>query len=907
MKNNKKLCLAILSLLLLIGNASLAAKEKKYVLSSPDGTLKVEISAGNELVYQVMHGNDTILSHSNIALVLEDGTIVGRTPRITGERRKKIKDNIESPFYRFKEFVATGNELDLKLKGGFGIIFRAYNEGVAYRFYTTQSSDIIIKEEQAEFNFKEDYTAYLPYTTNDKKPMAMAYQNVYDITPLSKAQPKLAFLPVTVDCGSVKLTLLESDLEAYPGMFVQSQQGKYGLKGVFAPYPAKTDFYPWRKQEYVTETTDFISRSRGSRSYPWRVLAITEKDTDMPVNNLVYALASPNRIGDTSWIKTGKVAWDWWNDWNLKGVPFKAGINMDTYKYYIDFASRNGLEFIVLDEGWYAPKSGDMLTVIPELDLPELIAYGKSKGVEIVLWTVFNVLDSQLEAACKKYADMGIKGFKVDFLDRDDQTAVEMVYRIAEMTARYKLTLDLHGIYKPTGINRTYPHIINFESVFGMEEVKWTDIKNNMPLYDVTFPYIRMMAGPVDYTPGAMRNATKADWRAMYYTPASMGTRCHQLAAYIVHDSPFTMLCDAPTNYLNEQECVDFIASLPVEVDSTFIASGELGKYIVTVRKKDVNWYIGGMTNWDERDVQLDFSFLPEGVSYTAVLFKDGVNANKQAEDYRKETICINKDSRLTLHLASGGGFAMKLELCPVHGQVTGIPEGKNIPSFYQKYIETEGLYVTSSGKVSDEALLKACDIISLMLAKRPDVKAHMVKKGCHVMIIGKDEETCDLPEFAHICNCEDSIKYWNWRARGFGGAPEDEFSSSCGEENLLALPQDKYVGENILIHEFAHLIHTVGIVGVEPDFNERLEALRQNAIRKGLWEKTYAVSNKEEYFAECVQSFFNCNRYAEPANGVHNWVNRRTKLKTYDPDMYRLLQEYFYEIEIPIHNVVHE
>lgn len=907
MKNNKKLCLAILSLLLLIGNASFAAKEKKYVLSSPDGTLKVEISAGNELAYQVMHGNDTILSHSNIGLVLENGTIVGKTPRITGERRRKIKDNIESPFYRFKEFVATGNELDLKLKGGFGIIFRAYNEGVAYRFYTTQSSDIIIKEEQAEFNFKEDYTAYLPYTTNDKKPMAMAYQNVYDITPLSKAQPKLAFLPVTVDCGSVKLTLLESDLEAYPGMFVQSQQGKYGLKGVFAPYPAKTDFYPWRKQEYVTETTDFISRSRGSRSYPWRVLAITEKDTDMPVNNLVYALASPNRIGDTSWIKTGKVAWDWWNDWNLKGVPFKAGINMDTYKYYIDFASRNGLEFIVLDEGWYAPKSGDMLTVIPELDLPELIVYGKSKGVEIVLWTVFNVLDSQLEAACKKYADMGIKGFKVDFLDRDDQTAVEMVYRIAEMTARYKLTLDLHGIYKPTGINRTYPHIINFESVFGMEEVKWTDIKNNMPLYDVTFPYIRMMAGPVDYTPGVMRNATKADWRAMYYTPASMGTRCHQLAAYIVHDSPFTMLCDAPTNYLNEQECVDFIASLPVEVDSTFIASGELGKYIVTVRKKDVNWYIGGMTNWDERDVQLDFSFLPEGMSYTAVLFKDGVNANKQAEDYRKETIRIDKDSRLTLHLASGGGFAMKLELCPVHGQVTGIPEGKNIPSFYQKYIETEGLYVTSSGKVSDEALLKACDIISLMLAKRPDVKAHMVKKGCHVMVIGKDEETCDLPEFAHICNCEDSIKYWNWRARGFGGAPEDEFSSSCGEENLLALPQDKYVGENILIHEFAHLIHTVGIVGVEPDFNERLEALRQNAIRKGLWEKTYAVSNKEEYFAECVQSFFNCNRYAEPANGVHNWVNRRTKLKTYDPDMYRLLQEYFYEIEIPIHNVVHE
>lgn len=907
MKNNRTLGLAILSLLLFIGNAPLAAKVKNYTLSSPDGGLKVEISTGDGLSYRIMHENDTILSHSNIGLVLADGTLVGKSSRVTRERRKKIEDKVESPFYRFKEFVAACNELDLKLQDGFGVTFRAYDDGVAYRFYTTVASEVTVKDEMAEFNFPQDYTAYLPYTTNDKKPMAMAFQNVYDITPLSKAQPKLAFLPVTVDCGSVKLTLLESDLEAYPGMFVQSQQGKYGLKGVFAPYPAKTDFYPWRKQEYVTETTDFISRSRGSRSYPWRVLAITEKDTDMPVNNLVYALASPNRIGDTSWIKTGKVAWDWWNDWNLKGVPFKAGINMDTYKYYIDFASRNGLEFIVLDEGWYDPKSGDMLTVIPELDLPELIVYGKSKGVEIVLWTVFNVLDSQLEAACKKYADMGIKGFKVDFLDRDDQTAVEMVYRIAEMTARYKLTLDLHGIYKPTGINRTYPHIINFESVFGMEEVKWTDIKNNMPLYDVTFPYIRMMAGPVDYTPGAMRNATKADWRAMYYTPASMGTRCHQLAAYIVHDSPFTMLCDAPTNYLNEQECVDFITSLPVETDSTFIASGELGKYIVTVRKKDVNWYVGGMTNWDRRDVELDFSFLPEGVRYTATLFVDGINADKQAEDYRMEKRIVDRESRMKLHLASGGGFAMKLELCPLRGRVTAVPEGKGIPSFYKKYIETEGLYVTSSERVSDEALLKACDIISLMLAKRPDVKTHMVKRGCHVMVIGKDEETCDLPEFAHICNCEDSIKYWNWRARGFGGAPEDELSSSCGEENLLALPQDKYVGENILIHEFAHLIHTVGIVGVEPGFNDRLETLRQNAIRKGLWKDTYAVSNKEEYFAECVQSFFNCNRYADPANGVHNWVNRRAKLKSYDPDMYRLLQEYFYEIEIPINNIVHK
>lgn len=650
----------IITLLLIVGlPLTIHAAEKKYELASPNGKIKVEVTAGNSLSYEISYENSVILSNSTIDLFLPQGISIGKGVRINSAQRKKIVDKVESPFYRFSEFVAGCNELTLKFKGGFGVIFRAYDEGVAYRFFTNQKKEVIIENEVAELNFPNDFTAYLPYSTNDKKPMAMAFQNIYDVTPLSKAQDKLAFLPVTVDCGKAKITVLESDLEAYPGMFVKAEGTS--LKGVFAPYPTKTDFYPWRVQEYVTETADFIAKIDGKRNLPWRVLAITEKDTDMPTNNLVYALASPNRIGDTSWIKTGKVAWDWWNDWNLKGVPFKAGINMDTYKYYIDFASKNGIEFIVLDEGWYNPKSGDMLTVIPELDLAELIAYGKQKNVDIVLWTVFNVLDKQLEAACQKYSEMGIKGFKVDFLDRDDQTAVEMVYRIAEATAKHKLTLDLHGIYKPTGINRTYPNIINFEGVFGMEEVKWTDIKNNMPLYDVTFPYIRMMAGPVDYTPGAMRNATKADWKAMYYTPQSMGTRCHQLATYIIHDSPFTMLCDAPTNYIGEEECVDFITSIPVEVDSTFIASGKLGEHIVTVRKVGENWYVGGMTNWDERDVTLDFSFLPADNTYEATLFIDGINANKNAEDYVKKVMTVKKGDSQKIHMASGGGFALKL------------------------------------------------------------------------------------------------------------------------------------------------------------------------------------------------------------------------------------------------------
>ena len=639
---------------------NIQAAEKTYNLTSPDGKLKVEVFAGQGLSYQVSYDNAIVLSKSNIDIILSKRVSIGMDSRVMRVQRKKIEEMVESPFYRFKEFVAACNELNLKLKNGFGVVFRAYNDGVAYRFYTTRKDEVIIENEVAEFNFPEDYTAYLPYSTNDEKPMAMAYQNIYDVTPLSKAKDKLAFLPVTVDCGKVKLTVLESDLEAYPGMFVQAKGTS--LQGTFAPYPTKTDFYPWRVQEYVTETADFIAKTTGARNYPWRVLAVTTDDRQMPVNNLVYALASPNRIGDYSWVKTGKVAWDWWNDWNLKGVPFQAGINMDTYKYYIDFASQNGIEFVVLDEGWYNPKSGDMLTVIPDLNLEELIAYGKQKKVDIILWTVFNVLDKQLEAACKKYSEMGIKGFKVDFLDRDDQTAVEMVYRIAEATAKHKLTLDLHGIYKPTGINRTYPNIINFESVFGMEEVKWTEIENNMPLYDVTFPYIRMMAGPVDYTPGAMSNRSKADWKAMYSSPMSMGTRCHQLATYIVHDSPLTMLCDAPTNYKGEEECVEFITSIPVEVDATFIADGKLGEYIVTVRQKDADWYIGGMTNWDERDIVLDFSFLPEGKSYQATVFTDGINANKNAEDYQASSYTVDHTKKLNIHMASGGGFAIRLK-----------------------------------------------------------------------------------------------------------------------------------------------------------------------------------------------------------------------------------------------------
>lgn len=656
----QKSLLTLVSLLALsLGNV-LNAKE--YVVSSPDKAIQMKLVVEEDISYDVMYHGKTLMKQNQIALELSNG-VLGQSPVVKKVKQKAFQEHVDCFNYRCPSFDVSYNEMYVTFKGDYALVFRVYNDGVAYRWETKMKEDIVVRNEQADFNWAEDYVVYLPFTTSKKDPYAMAFQNIYAVSKISEADnSKVAFLPVTADCGDgVKVTILESDLENYPGMFVLAGPKARALKADFAEYPEEYAVHSTHAMKYVTKRSDDIAHCQGTRSFPWRIMAITSDDTQMPVNNLVYALASPNRIGDYSWVKSGKVAWDWWNDWGIWNVDFKAGINMDTYKYYIDFAAENQIGYVVLDEGWYNPKSGDMLTVIPELNLEELIAYGKSKGVDLILWTVFNVLDDQLEEACKKYSEMGISGFKVDFLDRDDQTGVEMVYRIAEMTAKYHLTLDLHGIYKPTGLNRTFPNIINFESVFGMEEMKWSTVEKDMMEYDVTMPFIRMMCGPIDYTPGAMRNATKKDFQPIYYNPMSQGTRCHQLATYIVHDSPLTMLADNPTIYRQEQPCVDFICSVPnTGIDETRVLQGKMGEYIVTARRVGKNWYVGGLTDWNARTVKLDLSFLGEG-NYEAVLFSDGVNAGKQAADYKKTEQTVERSSSLQIDLAPGGGFALSL------------------------------------------------------------------------------------------------------------------------------------------------------------------------------------------------------------------------------------------------------
>ena len=678
----------ITTIALALASVMSSAQQGQPSVTSPDGSIRVYLNtSGKTLSYTVTDGSASSPSYYAI-----DNSISLTMPGIeqgkySVSKPKLVSEHFEAPLYKQTSFSDSYNQVILRNKNGINIEFRAYNSGVAYRFFTTfaPSKSWVVTEETAEFNFSADHTAYLPYSTNEKAPKAMAFQATYDVAPLSATRNLEAFLPATVDCGTAKVTILETDVIDYPGMFVLPNQApsgeskaSYGLKADFAHFPKTFDYYPWRKQKYVTSSEDYIAKGSGSRHFPWRILAITRDDCDMPTNTLAYQLASPSRIkGDTSWIRPGKVAWDWWNDWGISNVDFKAGINQRTYQHYIDFASRHHLEYIILDEGWYTPQSGDMLTVIPELDLPALVRYGEQRGVGIILWTVFNVLDSQLEEACKKYADMGIKGFKVDFLDRSDQEGMQMIYRIAERCAAHHLVLDYHGIFAPQGINRTYPNVINFEAVFGMEETKWTtraevtrggkttsEPSKDMPLYDVTFPFIRGMAGYVDFTPGGMRNATKADFQPVYNNPMTMGTRCHQLAHYIVHDSPLTMLADAPTAYEREPKCTSFIASLPTVYDEMRVIGGRMGEYIIVARRKGNNWYVAGETNWDAREVTIDPSFLPDG-TYDVTAFTDGINADKAATDFSSFTFTISKaqllNQELKVRMASGGGFAASL------------------------------------------------------------------------------------------------------------------------------------------------------------------------------------------------------------------------------------------------------
>jgi len=627
--------------------------DSNYTLRSPDNRIEVQIHSADRITYDISLNGKPLLKDSSLSIDVDHKTL-GTSPKVKSTKENSV-DKILEPVVRqkFAKIREHYNELRIEFDGTYAVTFRAYPEGVAYRIETSLSQDQVkIYNEEATFRFAGDYTAYYPneesfMSHNERKYLLHSLKEI-DVT-------ALATLPAVVNAdGGVKVAIAESDVEEYPGLWLHGTSAN-GLAATFPPYPLKEHLERDRDLK-VTESANYIAITKGTRTFPWRVLGIVEKDGDLLTNQIVWLLEKPSQVQDASWIKPGKVAWDWWNANNVYGVDFKAGINTQTYKYYIDFASKYGIDYIILDEGWY--KLGNVLDVVPDINVQELCDYGKQKHVGVILWVVWKTLDDQLIPALDQYQKWGVKGIKVDFMQRSDQPLIDYYHRVSRETAKRHMLVDFHGDQKPASMTRTWPNLISTEGVRGMEWSKWS--ADSEPAHNITLPFTRMFLGPMDYTPGAMLNATKKNFAPIFDRPMALGTRCHQLGMYVVFESPLQMLSDSPSNYYRETDAMEFLGPVPSVWDETKVLDARIAEYVVVARRSGKDWYIGAMTDWTPRELQIDLSFLPDG-NFTMLSFEDGVNADRMASDYKKSTTKVTKSTKLTLKLAPGGGFAARI------------------------------------------------------------------------------------------------------------------------------------------------------------------------------------------------------------------------------------------------------
>ena len=628
--------------------------QSSYDLKSPDNRIEVRIRTSGQLRYDVLLRGNALLENATLSLDVEHKKL-GVQPKVTSAKPRSY-DQVVEPVVRqkFAKIRDHYNELRLTMDGGYAVVFRAYNEGVAYRFETTlPDKQVKVYAEDADFNFPSNDVVYYPqedtfYSHNERKYLP---QKLSEIAPMF-----IATLPAVVDVGNgAKLAIAESDLSDYPGLWLRGGAPQFALHATFPPYPLKEQQTSDRDNK-VVEAADYIAVTSGTRTFPWRVLGIADHDGDLITNQLVYLLESPSKVQDTSWIKPGKVSWDWWNDWNIDGVDFHAGINTRTYEYYVDFAAKYGLPYIILDDGWY--KLGDLLTVTPDLNMEELVSYARQKNVGLILWASWKTLDDQLIPALDQFEKWGIKGIKVDFMQRSDQIMINYFDRVCREAAKRHMLVDFHGDQKPATMTRTWPNLINTEGVRGMEWSKWS--WESEPAHNVSLPFTRMFLGPLDFTPGAMRNATKQTFAPIMSQPMAMGTRCQQLAMYVIYEAPLQMLSDSPSNYMREPEAMQFLSVVPTVWDETRVLDAKMSEYVLLARRNGSDWYVGAMTNWTPRDLEVDFSFLPDG-SFTLDSYEDGVNADRNASDYKKATRQVNKSTKLKIHLAPGGGWAARV------------------------------------------------------------------------------------------------------------------------------------------------------------------------------------------------------------------------------------------------------
>ena len=664
-----KLIKTIIALMLTANAAWAADNTKKTIVISPDGKLKVCAESGNGLKWSVNYNGTAVIEPSAVGITIGGKEVIAG--KASSSKVKSVDKTYDVFYAKRKEIRDRYNTVTLSFKSGAKVELRAYDGFAAYRILPGVKKDAMVDAETVELRFPSDCEAFVPYVNDNRggERWCYSFESYYDEQSLSQMyRDSLAITPLAVTVPAVgRAVVMDAGVENYPGLMLVKGEGN-SLRGQFAPYPTESEIGGYARLNLVpTKRADYIARISKGQSLPWRVVVVAKNDAEIMNSDVAQLLAPECRISDTSWIKPGKVAWDWWNNTNITGVDFKSGMNTPTYKYYIDFAAKNNLEYIIIDEGW---SGGESLTdgLNPDIDLEKLIAYGQRRGVGIILWSSWrNLIGSNpqndmalTDAVMKHYADMGIKGFKVDFFDRDDQEVIVSAYKIAENAARHHLLLDYHGL-KPSGIQRAYPNILNFEGVKGLENSKWEPRVgdgplHNQPRYDVTIPFLRMLTGPMDYTPGAMDNARRDNFFGNNDHPMSQGTRVHQMAMYATFEAPLQMLADSPTKYEREQECTDFISRIPTMYDETVAIDGRMGEYTVVARRKGDTWYVAAMTDWTARNLTIDLSFLGEG-TYEAEIFSDGVNAEKEATDYKHTKQSVKAGDKLDVHLASGGGW----------------------------------------------------------------------------------------------------------------------------------------------------------------------------------------------------------------------------------------------------------
>ncbi len=627
---------------------------QSFKIDSPDHKISLTVQIADTVVWSATLNNKAVIKNSKAYMDFFKGVDFGVNPKVKKHSLKKHASIIYPTVpHKDSKIEDKYSELIIEFSGNYHLKFRAYNDGVAYQFVDKNKEDRLLTSEGISLKFPEGTHTLFPQETS----MYSHNERLYLNKALNEIDPEeFCSLPVLFMTANAKVLFTETALHDYPGMFVRGNTNN-SVDAIFPKYVLeaidKNNKYADRSQD-ITKEANYIAKTSGNRDYPWRVFIISDDDRTFVESNLTFQLAKPLKIKDPSWIKPGKVAWDWYNANNVYGVDFKAGLNTATYKYYIDFASKNGIEYVILDEGW-TKSTTEILEFNPNMDVLGLIEYGKEKGVGLILWVLWKPLDANLNQILETYQSWGAKGIKVDYMQRNDQYMVNSYESIAKKCAELELLVDFHGAFKPSGLRRAYPNVINYEGVKGSENNKWsTDIT---PEHNVTIPFIRMAAGPIDYTPGAMDNRQKDNFVSTFNRPASQGTRAHQVAMYVVYESPLQMLCESPSRYYKEQETVDFITKIPTTWDETIVLNGAVGDYITVARRKENTWYIGAMTDWDSRTLELDLSFLNEE-EYSMEVFKDGVNAERFAEDYKIETHEVNKKTKIVASMVSGGGWS---------------------------------------------------------------------------------------------------------------------------------------------------------------------------------------------------------------------------------------------------------